>query len=340
MNRISFHYFADARRTLYDTEYQNMLPLMKKAGVDTLWMLVYNAGKYTAEKAEILRAKAVLEEKGFRVNALSLPVGHPGNALNPEDESLDLELPPAWRYRVLPDGNKEYFCACIEEKMIADNRELVEFCRDAGFAQLFFDDDLRMGAHGDKIRGCYCDHCLQAFSQLISKKITREEIARACEEKNELSEQWIQYNCDKITGFMKATAVSGIQTGIMVMHHGDRRHGIDIPAIRRAVPDCLFRVGEGHFQDQSFERDADHAEEVGGIRAHMELIGNPEFCYSETTVFPPNALSAENLVKKAELAIREGIRQIFLMSGTWLMTEPYWEALAARREMLEALAAE
>lgn len=29
MNRISFHYFADARRTLYDTEYQNMLPLMK-----------------------------------------------------------------------------------------------------------------------------------------------------------------------------------------------------------------------------------------------------------------------------------------------------------------------
>ena len=65
MNQISFHYFADARRTLYDTEYQNMLPLMKKAGVDTLWMLVYNAGKYTAEKAEILRAKAVLKKRDF-----------------------------------------------------------------------------------------------------------------------------------------------------------------------------------------------------------------------------------------------------------------------------------
>ena len=41
-----------------------------------------------------------------------------------------------------------------------------------------------------------------------------------------------------------------------------------------------------------------------------------------------------------KLPIREGIRQIFLMSGTWLMTEPYWEALAAQRERLEALAAE
>lgn len=100
---------------------------------------------------------------------------------------------------------------------------------------------------------------------------------------------------------MKATAVSGIQTGIMVMHDGDRRHGIDIPAIRRAVPDCLFRVGEGHFQDRSFERNADHAEEVGSIRAHMELIGNPEFCYSETTVFPPQCPFHGKFGKKSRI---------------------------------------
>ena len=337
MSRISFHYFADAKRTLYDAAYQQMLPLMKKAGVDTLWMLVYNAGKYMAGKAEILRAKALLEEKGFRVNALSLPVGHPGNSLNPEDETLDLQLPPDWRYRVLQDGKKQYFCACIEEKMLADNRAVVEFCKEAGFAQLFFDDDLRMGSHGDEIRGCYCEQCLDEFSRMIGRKYSRADIVQACIEKNALAEKWMQYNCDKVTGFLKATAVPGIQTGIMVMHNGDRRHGIDIPAIRKALPDCFFRVGEGHFDDQSFEKDWEHQEELGSMQRHMALIGDPELCYSETTVFPPNALSPDNLVQKAEMAIKMGITHIFLMSGTWVMTEKYWEALAEKRGKWETL---
>ncbi len=326
---ITFNYFADVKKTLYDKKYSHSLDLIKKAGVSVLWLEIYMAGRYTAEKQEIIKAKEILENMGFEVNVITLPVGHPGNSLNPE-EVLDLSLPAHWNYRVNAQGEKEYFCACINNTVIDENKKVVEFCRDAGFKKLFFDDDLRMGNHSfDEIRGCFCNNCISEFSSVCGTNLTREEIASACESKNDLSQKWIDYNCSKITRFMTETATDGIQTGIMVMHSGGKYHGIDIPAIKKAVPDCLFRVGELHFDDYSFENDIDHKSELDSIKMHMELIGNPDVCYSETTVFPPRALSPENLVKKAKLAIDANIKNIFLMSGSWVMSDEYWLALAS-----------
>lgn len=324
---LTMNYFADVQKTLYDKDYVSSLELQKKAGVTVLWLLVSMTGRYYGEKEEIIRAKEKLETMGFQVNAIVLPVGHPGNSLNPE-EDLDLKLPDHWNYRVNAAGEKEYFCACVDDTVIRENRAVVAFCRDAGFQKLFFDDDLRLGNHGSAIRGCYCENCLDEFARLCGTYHSREEIVTACGQESELREQWIAYNCSKITRFMAETALDGIQTGIMVMHNGGRYHGIDIPAIQKAVPDCLFRVGELHFDDESFESDAFHADEIGSMKRHLALVGNGDMCYSETTVFPPRALSPENLVKKVELAIRLGIRNIFLMSGTWTMTEEYWNALA------------
>ncbi len=324
---LKFNYFADIKKTLYDEDYKHSLELMKKAGVSVLWLEVYMTGKYFAEKYEIIKAKNMLEDLGFEVNAITIPVGHPGNSLNPEEE-IDLRLPESWNYRINKSGEKEYFCACIDGNVIADNKASVEFCRDAGFKKLFFDDDLRMGNHGNEITGCFCENCLNDFADICGEYYSREQIAKACEEKNELSEKWVEYNCSKITNFMKETAVDGIQTGIMVMHNGGRYHGVDIPAIKKAVPNCLFRVGEGHFSNIEFNSDADHKSELDSIKMHMELINNPEICYSETTVFPPRALLPQNIVEKTELAIKSGIKNIFLMSGSWVMTDDYWLTLA------------
>ncbi len=323
---LNFNYFADVKKTLYDESYKHSLDLMKKAGVTVLWLEIYFPGRYLAEKSEIIKAKKILEGYGFEVNVITLPVGHPGNALNP-DEVIDLSLPNHWSYRVNALGEKEYFSACIDETVIRENREVVEFCRDAGFKKLFFDDDLRMGNHENEIKGCFCEKCIKEFGKLTGKNLSREDVAAACREKSPLSEKWIEYNCQKITRFMKETAAEGIRTGIMVMHNGGKYHGIDIPAIKKAVPDCLFRVGELHFDDQSFENDSEHSDELNSIRNHLEIIGDKSICYSETTVFPPRALSPENLVKKAELAINEGIENIFLMSGSWVMDDEYWTEL-------------
>ncbi len=225
-----------------------------------------------------------------------------------------------------------------DEIIAAKNREIVTFCRDIGIGKLFFDDDLRLGNHGNQIAGCFCDSCLCQFGKLRGAYYSRTQMTEACKARNPLSEAWMDYNCSKITKFMRKTAISDIQTDIMVMHGGSRYHGIDISSIQKAVPNCLFRVGELHFSDRSFEGDIEHADELASIKAHMALIDNKENCYSETTVFPPRALSPENLVKKAELAIRAGIRNIFLMSGTWIMSDAYWLALAENHERLERLA--
>ncbi len=331
---LILNYHADVKKTLYDESYLHSLELMKKAGVTALWLEIYMAGRYLASKEEIIEAKDILEKFGFEVNVITIPVGHPGNSLNPE-EVLDLSLPAHWNYRVNAQGEKEYFSACVDKTVIDENRKVVEFCRDVGFKKLFFDDDLRMGNHSfDVIRGCFCQNCLEDFASKCGEYYSREQLAKACEEKNDLSGKWIEYNCSKITQFMKETAIEGIQTGIMVMHNGGRYHGIDIPEIKKAVPNCLFRVGELYFDDVSFENDIDHKGELESIKLHIKLIDDPDICYSETTVFPPRALSPQNIVKKAELAIKAGIKNIFLMSGSWVMSDEYWIELAENRERL------
>ncbi len=333
---LNFNYFADVKKTLYDESYKHFLALMKEAGVSVLWLEIYNAGRYLAEKAEIIKAKGILEGLGFEVNVITLAVGHPGNSLNPE-EVLDLSIPAHWRYRVGPDGENVYFCSCVNDTLIRENKEVVEFCRDAGFKKIFFDDDLRMANFGDEVCGCFCESCIKEFSEMQGKDYTREEIVAEYKEKGELFRKWTDYNCSKIIRFMKETAVDGIQTGIMVMIEGGREQGVDIEAIKKAVPDCLFRVGEWHFDDACFESDICHQRETESIKAHMALIDNVDACYSETTIFPPKALSPENLVKKTELAIKAGVKNIFLMSGSWTMTDEYWLALAENRESFAEL---
>jgi len=166
------------------------------------------------------------------------------------------------------------------------------------------------------------------------------EIKKACEGEagmEEIKEAWIQYNCDKLTHFMEVTRMPGMQSGIMVMHNGDRRHGISIPDIKKVAPDCLFRVGELHFDDQRYTAPGGQESLAASVRAHLALIGENE-AYSESTVFPAAALSPENLVHKIYLELSLGLRNIFLMSGSWFLSEPYWNILAENRAALEELA--
>jgi hypothetical protein len=109
---------------------------------------------------------------------------------------------------------------------------------------------------------------VREFSEIIGRTLSREEIARDCAARNGLADAWVDYICGKVTRFMKETAVKGIHTGIMVMYNGGRDHGIDIAAIREAVPDCLFRVGQYHFNDAAFEADEGH---VGDQKQELNI---------------------------------------------------------------------
>lgn len=337
----SMNYDVNPMDVINNPLFPERLDRMKKAGVDSLWLAGFMYGRPASDEETLLQAKKRLEEEGLRVGVISLPVGHPGNSLNPDDPTLDLSIAPSWRYRVNKNGEKEYFCACIEENMLEDNRKTAEIYAQMGFQRHFFDDDLRLGNWGEEVRGCFCDHCIREFNERQGLFLSREQIKNACEGKagmEEIKEAWIQYNCDKLTNFMKVTRMPGMQSGIMVMHNGDRRHGISIPDIKKAVPDCMFRVGELHFDDQRYTAPGGQDSLAASVRAHLALIGENE-AYSESTVFPAAALSPENLLHKIHLELSLGLRNIFLMSGSWFLSEPYWEMLAREKDALREYAA-
>ena len=337
---ISLNYSISARDVLTHPDIRQRLQWMKDAGVERLWLFGYFYGHHESSPEQMYRARLKLEEEGFQTGVISLPVGHPGNSLNPDDPTLDLAIHPEWHYRQNAEGQKQYFCACVDDVMLRHNREAAVEYAQMGFTHHFYDDDLRLGNPGAKVQGCFCDACIDRFNQMHGLNLSRRQLASVCDGMpgtEELRELWIQFGCDKITALMRDTQVPGMQSGIMVMYSGDRQHGISIPDIRRAVPDCMFRVGESHFSSRSYLAPGGQEALAASVRGHLHLIGsNP--AYSESTVFPAEAMEPETFLHRIRLEISLGLRNIFLMSGTHFFSERYWSALAAARSELNDLA--
>ncbi|MHB8962507.1 MAG: hypothetical protein ACYC5K_05070 [Saccharofermentanales bacterium] len=100
----------------------------------------------------------------------------------------------------------------------------------------------------------------------------------------------------------------------------------------------MIRVGEGHFDDAGYDSDTGRKSVEMSILKHMKPVINKDLIYSESTVFPANALSPENLIDKIKLEIRCGIRNIYLMGGTWFIEKRYWDLLKDSLPELSELA--
>lgn len=191
---ISLNYSVSARDIMTHSETGDRLKMMRRAGVGHLWLYGYFYGHHESDPEQIFKARQRLLDEGFETGVITLPVGHPGNSLNPDDPTLDLAIPSAWRYRVGKTGEKEYFCACIEENMIRDNRLAAESYAQMGFTRHFFDDDLRLGNWGKEVRGCFCSECICRFNEQNGLALSREQIAAACSGESgmeEICEKWI-----------------------------------------------------------------------------------------------------------------------------------------------------
>ena len=339
---LNFHYSTGAGNLLNPADFKQRTALMKEAGVGTIWLGAYFFGHFDSDIETLVRMKAALEECGFEVNAISVPVGHPGNSLDPVNRpDMDCRIPSAWRYRVDAKGKPVHFCACVDETMLKDNMDAAAQLKQAGFKKVFYDDDLRMGNFGPQVQGCFCKECVERFNDSFGYSLTRAELAKAvlAPEPGVVCADWIDYNCGKITGFMRAAASAGPKPGIMVMHHGDRRHGIDIPAIKQAAPGCYFRVGEGNFNSREFSAFEGKVSLMESAAKHMALVGDAKRCYSESTVFPAEALAPGEWLERILIEIRLGLRNIFLMSGSWFLTEHYWTGLKQRLKEFREIAA-
>ncbi|MBQ5771472.1 MAG: hypothetical protein IIW08_09885 [Clostridia bacterium] len=338
---LSFNYDMSARDVMHHPEIGKRFEWMKKAGVEHVWLFAYFYGHHESDPEDLYRARKRIMEEGFQTGVISVPVGHPGNSLNPDDSNLDLQIRNTWKYRVDRNGNYEYFSACIDDVMIRDNLLAAKEYAQMGFTRHFMDDDLRLGNWNGPIQGCFCDDCISKFNEKYGLKCDRALLKRAADQEKgleELTQKWISFNCSKVTRFMADTRVPEMQSGIMVMHMGDERHGISIPDIKKAVPGCLFRVGEMFFNDESYSDPGCREMLKAGVRNHLALIGE-NTAYSETTVFPAASMSTENFLHRMNTEIGLGLRNIFLMSGTWFYTEPYWKTIWENRQALEDKAA-
>ncbi|MHB1357426.1 MAG: hypothetical protein ACYCZF_15775 [Anaerolineae bacterium] len=309
-------------------EEHKLLPILRAAGVDQIWIVDYFFGHHVSTPELTVKARHIVESQGFDGQGIvSVPVGHPGNALNPEDLSLDLRIPEHWRYRINRHGKPVYFCADIEAHMIADNVAAVRLMADQGFTQFFMDDDLRQGNWGREIQGCFCDHCISEFCQHLGQTISRLELSLAIERMDDpvVLEEWTAYQCLKVQSLMAALAEQGQQVGTMAMHHGDERHGLDLAALRHAYPDMLVRVGEMYFSDDDYGKTAGKVSQLVGILQHLKRVGRHN-SYSETTIFPPRALSPANWIHKMKLTLAAGTENLFFMGGTWIIEDNYWQA--------------
>ncbi len=336
---LHFHYDFIPREILDPETSARRIELMKLAGVETIWLDTYAYGNVLATKEQTLAAKQLLESHGFCVQALTVPVGHGGAALS--GEVGDPGVPAHWQLRVNHEGQPVPFTSCVRcDAMIKESRTVAEELYGMGFTQLFYDDDLRVGPWGQALQGCCCDACMKAFYTKYPQyaHLTAPEIFATAAEGDDLWNAWSDAQCDAVTAFIKKTVPDGMTPGIMVMHNGDCRHGVDIARIKAAFPNVLVRVGEAHFEDASFT--APHAEQVitRSIKSHLHLVGNVQNAFSESTVYPENALSPENLVQKLRIEIRAGLRNLYLMSGFFFLAEPYWQAIADARAELDALA--
>lgn len=344
MNSLNFNYNIGAKTVLYDPDIGNKLAAMKAAGVSVIWLFYHFYGHFNSTLQELQEAKKILEANGFEVQAINVPLGHGGNAFDPDDNSLDLSLIESWNNRVDIDGRRLSCCACIDEKVLTDSRNAALGLKDAGITKIFYDDDLRLAHWGKNVQGCFCGKCIEQFNLETGAAINRDSLKAAIYSEyktgsdRQITEAWINFSCEKIIRFLKEVTVEGIKSGIMVMHNGDRRHGIDIKKIRTEIPGTFIRVGEGHFDNKAFEHEDAQASLKASISTHIALSGDVECCYSESTIYPKFALSPRNWIEKIKLEISLGLRNIYLMSGTWYITPEYWAALREARPELEALA--
>lgn len=340
---LKFYYFADIKRTLYDAEYQSLLLDMYEANIRYLWMFWYNSGTWYATEAEARQAKEYLGKMGFQVGGCACLVGHPGESLDPGGEEEKNYLPKAWQYRIGRDGRPVKHCGCINEAMMADAVLCMEAFARIGIREVFFDDDLRVENFSHETGGCFCDDCLAEFARR-GYAMSREALVSRLDRDMEITHAWQRLGCDRVFEFVRrlheAGERLGIRIGIMLMPMGDERHGLDAARLTAAFPDMYVRVGEFHYDDASFESDEGHREQISWIRKHLGLLANPANAFSETTAYPADALSADNLIEKIKLEIGQSLRNIYLMSGLQTYPRYYFQRLREVMPELQKLAGE
>lgn len=307
-------------------ENPELLEIMKNAGITDIWMASYLQGKWFHTPEELRKSADFLKKKGFNAHVLTVPLGHPGNAIDPSDNSWS-EKKESWKNACDYDGSF-YSGTSIHPPVVEDNIEAHKLLAAEGFDVLFLDDDFRLGKYPGKIGGCFCDVCKSDFLHKYNYKpddwpLLIESVVKR--NPTTILRSWIAYICDKEYNMFVALqqATPQMEVGIMVMYFGAEKSGIALDKYRN-VP---FRVGEMMFGDKDFGKVKGKTDELFSALFHMRFA-RPELAYSETTAYPQDALSAKNMAAKLTVSLFTDVRNTMFMSGLQPFPITHWETLA------------
>ncbi len=312
-----------------------LINTMKNAGITDVWMGSFLQGRWYHTPEELKASAAFLKRNGLNAHVLTVPLGHPGNALDPSDTSWS-ESKKSWKNACTYDG-KLYSGTSIHSPVVEENVAAVKALAQAGFDKLFLDDDFRLARYPGQIGGCFCDDCKKDFLEKTGYPPAEWDLlieAVANRNPTKMLHSWLDYNCDKEYRMFTAlqNAAPEMTVGIMVMYLGSEKAGIALDKYGN-VP---FRVGELMFGDKSFGRVKGKTDELFSALFHRRFA-RPELAFSETTTYPENALSAKNMAAKLTISLLSDVRNTMFMSGIKAFPVSYWATLGPAMKKSAAL---
>lgn len=318
-----FHVSMQAEAWIQNPE---LISIMQNAGITDIWMASYLQGKWFHSAEELKKSADFLLSNGFNPHVLTVPLGHPGNAIDPSDDSWS-EKKQNWPNACDYDGSL-YSGTSIHPPIIGDNIEAHKLLARHGFDMLFLDDDFRLAKYPGKIGGCFCDECKREFLEGYDYRPAdwHALIESVADRKStKILRSWIDYICDKEYKMFRLLreATPQMEVGIMVMYLGAEKAGIALDKYRN-VP---FRVGELMFDDKSFGRVKGKTDELFSALFHRRFV-KPKLAYSESTSYPEDALSAKNMAGKLSISLLSDVRNTMFMSGLQPFPIDRWSTLA------------
>lgn len=295
------------------------------AGIDKVWLTGFMYG-YWYSKAPVLRkARRLLNDAGIETGIVNVPLGHPGDSLGSSTGDVPLTPPAHWQMKTTVNG-KQVSGTHIFPLAVQENVDALKQLRDDDFRDFFLDDDFRLAVAPGEIGGDFGEEAKRKFldSHQYNERDWQSIVANIRSRKLDLKlKAFIDYQCDLLSdGFKRINKISHNRTGNMIMYLGSEKAGIRLSDYT-GMP---FRVGESAFNDESFRSIKSKTNELFSVLFHRQFT-SAELAYSETTAFPHNQLSAENLCAKLCISTLADVRNTMFMSGLTPFPLQYWDTL-------------
>ena len=302
-----------------------LLPILRDAGVSTVWLAGYFYGHQPFSADLLRRAGERVARAGMEAQVITVPLGHPGDSLGATEGDFPLTPPPHWRTGQRPDG-KTFAGTSLHPPATEESAAALRHLRQLGFRRCFLDDDFRLARGPGEIGGCFCEDHRERFlraggytppqwdellNDVGARRLTR------------LLRAWLDFTCDELcASFRSQRRAFDEDLGIMVMYLGAEKAGIRLQDYRR-VP---FRVGELMFDDRSFTPVKGKTDELFSALFHRRFA-QPGCAFSETTAYPADRLSAANMAAKLVISTLADVRHTMFMSGLTPFPVGHWSVL-------------